>query len=105
MKVQTHSKSSSNALVRDPSAIEHSTWEDVLQAVADIQAADGNKAQGWKGFFHRSGRKIGDACPSIESCLVVLPKDLYSSVLCGGLEMVIKVRLLVPMADGPSVAL
>ncbi|KAF7502759.1 hypothetical protein GJ744_005176 [Endocarpon pusillum] len=89
-KVQTYSKSSSDILMRDVSAIEHATWADVLQAVADIQAADKSKAQGWKGFLHRGGRKFGAACPSIESCLVILPRDLYSSVLCGGLEMIIK---------------
>lgn len=59
-------------------------WAQVrLEAGLKAEETYHNRAKGWKGFFPRIGRKIGEMNPAIDAVAQTLPAGDYTSVVCG----------------------
>jgi hypothetical protein len=91
-KMKTYTKTSDKGLGQDAATVEQTTWPQVLKAMDDSRVADDAKAKGWKGLFHKAGRHIGDAGGYINPWMDLLPDDMYTSIVCGGMKMVFNVR-------------
>lgn len=64
------------------------SWEDVLQAAKDAEAAyQAAGAKGWR----KLGRLVTTNSESVIPYLGLIPNGTYTSILCGGLKLVFQV--------------
>ena len=70
----------------------HTSWDDVLEEVENAKLAWERKAQGGKGLLTRFHRSHGTKAALIPPWLELLPQSDYSSVVCGGLKLILGVR-------------
>lgn len=60
-------------------------WVEVkIEAALISQEKYNDKTKGFKGFFPRIARKIGEMNPAIEPIATTLPAGDYTSLVCGG---------------------
>ncbi|USW57714.1 hypothetical protein Slin15195_G110330 [Septoria linicola] len=66
-------------------------WVEVRrEAALTSQDKYNDKIKGFRGFFPRIARKIGDMNPAIEPIATTLPAGEYTSLVCGGIVLMFK---------------
>lgn len=84
MKVVSENAASPSAL-QDFDLRKAHDWVEVRrEAALSSQVKYTEKVKGFKGFFPRIARKIGEMNPAIEPIAQTLPAGDYTALVCGG---------------------
>ena len=75
------------------SITDNHSWEEVCEALKrGMQTYSEESTRGFRGFFRKGARNLGDNSSTFKSWLDLLPTEShYLSILCGGLKLVLGV--------------
>ena len=71
--------------------MDNHNWDEVCEMLMKaMQTYNEDSVKGFRGFFRRGGRNLGDNSSTFKSWLDLLPTEShYLSILCGGLKLIL----------------